>query len=343
MKILIVEDDPLTRKMMENMINLLKYDFESVSNGVEAINAVKERDFDIILMDINMPLMDGIKATEEIRKLEKECFIIMLTSYGDEEMMKDAALKGADDYIIKPVELNILKTKIELARKTYIFYKYKHEFLKETTKKMKLKEEEIEKLINENSKLTFELLEKLSKISEYRDDETFEHTQRVGTLSFEISLKLNLPYDFCYYIKYASPLHDIGKIGIPDRILLKPAKLTDSEFEIMKQHTIIGAEILKGSTSAILKMAETIALTHHERWDGNGYPNKLKGLEIPLEGRIVNLIDSIDAMATKRPYKEKYSEERVLYEIKNNKEKRYDPLLVDIVINFWDEIRENYY
>jgi len=343
MKVLIVEDDPLTRKIMEDILTFLNYEYSSAQNGEVALDIIKREEFDVVLMDINMPIMDGIEATKKIREEGLNPLIIMLTSYGDEEMIKEAVLAGADDYLLKPIDINILKTKIETANKVKIFYKFKNEFIKKFEKDINLKEREIEKLINENSSLSFELLEKISKIAEFKDDETYEHTQRVGMLSYEIAKTIGMPYEFCFIIKLSSPLHDVGKIGIPDKILLKPEKLTKDEFEIMKKHTIIGKDILKGSKSPILKMGEIIAISHHERWDGTGYPNNLKGEEIPIEGRITNIADSIDAMASKRPYKEKYDEDKLLSELKDNKGKMYDPHFIDVVLSMWNKFRNLYY
>lgn len=343
MKILLVEDDPFTRKMMEDLLKNLKYEVDVAYNGKIALEKVKQGRFEIILMDINMPVMDGIEATKRIKEEGIDSIIIILTAYEDREIMEKAAEALADDYLLKPVDINTLKVKIDNAKKLRSFYKYKEEFIKETKELITIKEEELEKLINENSSLSFELLEKISKIAEYRDDETYEHTQRVGKLSFEIAKAIGKSLDFCFTIKLASPLHDVGKIGIPDSILLKPGKLTEEEFEIMKKHTIIGSEILKGSKSQILRMGEIIAISHHERWDGTGYPYKLESEKIPLEGRITNIVDSIDAMASKRPYKEKYNEDKVLFELKENREKMYDPNLVDVVLSIWNEIRNLYY
>jgi len=187
-----------------------------------------------------------------------------------------------------------------------------------------------------NKKLQEAYLDTINRLviaAEYKDKDTGAHIVRIGGYSRFIATKSGLPEKDVQNILYAAPMHDIGKIGIPDSILLKPGKLTKEEFEIMKTHTIIGASILKGSKAEVLKFAEQIAISHHEKWNGKGYPKGLKGEEIPITGRIVGLVDVFDALSSKRPYKDPYPIERVCDIIRKERGEQFDPGLVDILLN----------
>ncbi len=179
---------------------------------------------------------------------------------------------------------------------------------------------------------------RLVMASEYRDEDTGEHISRISLYCTFITGKMNFPDKIVKNIRFASPMHDVGKIGIPDSILLKRGKLTDGEFEIIKSHCVIGGRILSDSKAEILQLAESIALTHHEKWNGKGYPKGLSGDEIPIEGRIVALADVFDALTSKRPYKKSFSVERSCDIIKNEKGKHFDPKIVDVFFDNIDEI-----
>ncbi|MCW1311513.1 MAG: response regulator [Candidatus Rehaiarchaeum fermentans] len=341
-KVLLVEDDPFTRKMMSMMLNSLGYSVDTASNGKEALEIIKTNGAEIILMDIDMPIMNGIEATKAIKNMEIESVVIMLTAHGDEKMMKEAAEAGADDFLMKPIELNTLKSHLELVSRAMVFHRTKRMLTENNKKLLDLDQTKLNALIEENFELASELLKKLSIVAEFRDDETYEHTQRVKANVLTIAEWLSKDTEYIYLITEASPFHDIGKIGIPDSILLKPGKLNQDEFAIMMNHTVIGKKILEGSKTRILQKAEIIAYTHHERWDGKGYPRGLKEEEIPLEGRIVCVADSIDAMFSKRPYKEKFSESKVKEELIKNKGLQFDPQIVDAIIEHWDYFIQTY-
>ncbi|MGB9857937.1 MAG: HD domain-containing phosphohydrolase [Dictyoglomaceae bacterium] len=339
-KVLIVDDEPFIRKMMEDMLRTLGYEPVSAENGKKALEILEKENIGIVFMDIEMPVMDGITAVKKIREKNIDSIVIMLTAYRDEETMKRSAEVGADDFLTKPVNLAELSARLNLAKKARFFYSSRRALLSYYETSLSLSKETIAKLMEENTSLSFELLEKINLLSEFRDDETHEHTVRVGNLSELIAVSLGKSGEYAYTIKLAAPLHDIGKVGIPDRILLKPGRLTPEEFEMMKKHTIIGERILRNSHSPILKMASVIALTHHERWDGKGYPQGLKGEEIPLEGRIVGVVDAIDAMLSKRPYKDPMPPEEVKKELLRCKGTQFDPNLVDVALNIWGKIIE---
>ncbi|MBF0377199.1 MAG: response regulator [Desulfamplus sp.] len=195
-----------------------------------------------------------------------------------------------------------------------------------------------EMAIQNEKKLTIDTIHRLTWASEYKDEDTGSHIQRMSNYSTAIAKRLNINPNTVESISYAAPMHDIGKIGIPDRILLKPGKLTPEEWEIMKRHTVIGAKILKGSKSGFIRLGELIAMTHHEKWDGTGYPMGLRGTKIPMVSRIVALADVFDSLTTKRPYKEPFSLEKSYQIIREGKSSHFDPDVVDAFFEILDEI-----
>ena len=342
-EVLLVEDDPFTREMMMATLRSMGYHAAMASNGREAVEFLQKEKAEVVLMDVAMPVMNGMEATRQIKKEGSDSIVIMLTAFGDEKAMEEAAEAGADDYLTKPVEMRALKARIELAKKARTFHIARSKLLIENKMLIGVKEEEINAYIEENYSLAEELFTRLSLAAEFRDDDTYEHTMRVGRNASIIAQYLGKDAEYCYRITKAAPLHDIGKIGISDTILLKPGKLNNEEFETIKTHTSIGKKILTGSSTKILQLAESIAYSHHERWDGSGYPQGLQGESIPLEGRIVCIADSMDAMFSKRPYKEKMPPEKVREELQKNRGLQFDPVMVDAVLEHWEEIADMYH
>lgn len=342
-EVLLVEDDPFTREMMMTMLRSMGYHVAMAGNGRQAVEFLQNEKAEVILMDVSMPVMNGIEATRQIKKEGIDSIVIMLTAFGDDKAMEEAAKAGADDYLTKPVEMRALKARIELAKKARTFHVARSKLLIENKMLIGVKEKEINAYIEENYSLSAELLHRLSLAAEFRDDDTCEHTRRVGRNAAMIAQYIGKDAEYIYLLTQAAPLHDIGKIGISDTILLKPAKLDKEEFETMKTHTIIGKKILQGSNTKILQLAESIAYSHHERWDGSGYPRGLQGGMIPLEGRIVCIADSMDAMFSKRPYKEKMPSEKVKEELQKNRGLQFDPAMIDAVLEHWDEIADMYH
>jgi putative two-component system response regulator len=322
-KILVVDDEEQNRKLLSSLLKSEGYDVETAVNGSEAVKKSKSSMPDLILLDIMMPDMDGYKACDLIKSDPDTLNIpvVMVTALAD----RDSKLKGlnvaANDFLTKPIDRTELILRVEnlLKIKEYEDFMLRHnqvleEEVRKRTYEIQEAMNEVESAHDETKKGYIETIDRLTLAAEYKDEDTATHIKRISLYCKVISEKLDKPDDFIETIFFASPMHDIGKIGIPDSILLKPGKLTSEEFEKMKTHTTIGGKILKDSMSDFLKAGEVIALTHHERWDGTGYPKGLKGEKIPFMGRIMHIVDQYDSLRSKRPYKAGLSHEKT-YEI----------------------------
>lgn len=326
MKIISIDDNKTNLLIIESYAKTLSLQIDSFLEPKEALVASSNIEYDLVIVDYMMPEMNGLEFIQEFRKTNPEVPIIMLTAVGDDMQLQIKALEyGANDFLSKPINAPAFKARIVnmlKLRKSQLLLKDKAMLLQEEVDKATLRLKESE----------HEILQMLGKSAEYKDPETNAHTQRVSHYCKILAAAYGLDESLQDIIFYASPFHDLGKIGIPDRILLKPGKLDDDEYEIMKKHSQIGYEILKGSKSKYLKAGGVIAYNHHEKYDGTGYPNGLKGESIPIFGRITAIADVFDALTSNRPYKKAWDVSEAFSLLLEEKGKHFDPALVDLFI-----------
>lgn len=327
-RLLVVDDEPINIEVIAKSLGK-KYKIMVANNGQRALDIAKsENPPDLILLDIMMPDMDGYEVCRQLKNdiRTKNIPVIFLTAMNDETNEAKGLGIGAVDYIVKPFSLSITEARIQnhLALKRY--QDSLEELLQESTADLRCAYKD--------------MIDRLGNAAEFRDNETGEHIKRLSYSCALLSKHMGMNKSKQELIFYASKMHDIGKIGIPDNILLKPARLDEKEWEIMKTHTVIGARILSGSTSELLEVSRLIALTHHEKWDGSGYPRGISGEEIPISGRITAVCDVFDALISARPYKKPWSIEDALAEIERLKGKAFDPELVELFIKINPELVE---
>jgi putative two-component system response regulator len=339
-KILAVDDEDRNLRLLEAILFPLGYDVILARNGEEALEKVREMFPDVILMDIMMPGMDGFEVVKELKSKEetRPIPIVMVTALREVEDRVKALEAGADDFISKPVEKTELRARVQSLLKVKAYNDHMREYQKELEAEVVRRTELLRQAFDRIKSASLDTIHRLSMAAEYKDEDTGAHIKRMSYYAAAIARKMGLDDKKVETILYASPMHDIGKIGIPDHILLKPGKLNSDEWEIMKQHTIIGGRILEGSEAEFIKLGEIIALTHHEKWNGSGYPERLSGEEIPLDGRITAIADVFDALTSKRPYKKPYSLEKSFAIIKGERGKHFDPDVVDAFFAIKDEI-----
>ena len=348
MNILIVDDEIKNLRLLDVLLTPMKHNIFRALDGKTALDILNNNNIDLILLDIMMPEMDGYEVCRRIKADEdkKDIPIVILTSLNDDESQIEGLNLGVADFITKPFKIEILEARV----KTQLA-------LKKSSDELKVFNTRLKELVKERTKelaLTQEVtIECMASVAEYRDPETGFHIKRTQIYVKELAIQLRNHPKFKDYLDdetiemlyLSAPLHDLGKVGIPDSILLKPGKLTDEEMAIMKKHPIYGAEAIaksekKLTTKSFLKYAKEISLSHHEKWDGTGYPNGLKGASIPISGRLMALADVYDALISKRVYKPAFPHEKAAQIITEGRGTHFDPDVLEAFLAIQDKFRD---
>jgi putative two-component system response regulator len=340
--VLLCDDELMNRKVASKILGKEGFSVIEAHNGKEAIEALHTHKIDLILMDLMMPVMDGYEATNIIKKDDELSTIplIIISALSDKEAIIKGLELGADEYLTKPFDLTDFRLRIKNAIKIGIYQNMLKDHKKILQEQVNEKTKELQNALKEVQNSEKDIISILSKTAEYRDNETSTHTIRVGEMSAFIARKIGWNAEDEELMRLAAPMHDIGKVGIEDSILLKPGKLDENEFKIMKTHAAIGHAILSQKQTPLLKLAAEIAYTHHEKYDGSGYPQALKDKSIPMSGAIVAVIDVFDALLSERPYKKAFSVEKTVQIIQNDSGSHFHPKVVEKFLENLDKILE---
>ena len=322
--ILIVDDQIANVKLLEKIFKQAGYkNIYSTLDSREAIPLYQAHNIDILLLDIRMPHLDGFDVMIQLQSIVKNDYlpILILTAELTSESRDKSLSNGAKDFLTKPFD----RVEVLHRSRNIIEVRLLH---KKIILQNSLLEEKVEQRTKELENSRLEVIRRLGIAAEYKDNETGNHVARMSRYSYQLAKKIGLNEDYATMILNAAPMHDIGKIGIPDSVLLKQGRLNPDEWEIMKTHVEIGVEILSDGTTPLLEMARRIAASHHEKWDGTGYPLGIKGEDIAIEGRICAIADVFDALTSTRPYKEAWSVEKAMAFIRSESAVSFDPILV---------------
>jgi putative two-component system response regulator len=341
-RILVADDEDSNRLLFKTMLTRLGYEVIEAPNGKIAFDKAKELSPELILMDVRMPVMDGLEATRLLKadpraKLIPVVIISSMSDVKDRVLALDA---GADDFMSKPVDRIELQARVRSLVKMKEYNDYMLGYQKQLETEVAHRTVQLKQALDRNKLASLDTIFRLSQAAEYKDEDTGAHIVRIGFYAAAIARKMGFNPNDSEALLYAAPMHDVGKIGIPDKILLKPAKLEPDEWDTMKQHTTIGGKILQGSDFDVIQMAEVVALTHHEKWDGTGYPRGLQGENIPKVGRIAAIADVFDALTTRRPYKDAFPYDKALTIIQEMAPVHFDPQVTSAFFEIVDQILE---
>jgi putative two-component system response regulator len=338
--ILIVDYYPQNIKLLEAYLVPSGYKLVKAASGEEALVKLAGNRIDLILLDVMMSDIDGFEVTRRIRQDDKNRLlpIILVTALRETEDRVRGIEAGCDEFISKPVDKMELLARIRSLLKIKDYNDLMSNYQKDLESEVNKRTEELKHASDRLKAVSLDTIYRLSVASEYKDQDTGAHIKRMSNYCAAVARHMGLDENTVTAILHAAPMHDLGKIGIPDKILAKPGKLDPVEHHIMKLHTVIGAKILSRSEEEFIKLGGAIALSHHEKWDGSGYPNGLKGAAIPISGRIAAIADVFDALTSKRSYKEPFSVEKSLVIIKSWRGSYFDPKVVDTFLAIQDEI-----
>lgn len=325
MRLLVADDDATQAALLH--ATLTRAGFENITclhQPQQVLETVEKLEPDLLLLNLTKPPLDSFTVMAELQVFipEMSYLPVLVFINDDHESTRQRALaSGVHDFLKKPFDSSEVVLRVRNLLRSQLFYK-----------QLQAANAQLEQMVGKRTKQLeqahLEMLTRLARVAEYRDDKSGEHSWRVAHLSAQLAQELDQEENYIKLLLRAARLHDVGKVAIPDKILMKPDKLTEQEFEIIKQHTTLGAQFLSGGRSTLIQMAETIALTHHERWDGTGYPNGLKGVAIPLEGRIVGLTDMFDSLTRDRYHRRALSPHQAVREIQAQSGKQFDPYIV---------------
>lgn len=331
----IIDDQFTSRKILSELIHSIEDHLavETFASADEALKWAHWHQADLLITDYKMPEMDGVELIQRLRILPAyaDVPVVMVTSVEDKNVLYSALDAGATDFLTKPVDHAECRARC----RNLLTQRRQQKIIQGRTRWL---EQRVSEATSEIRVREQETLLRLAKAGEYRDEDTGNHVIRMARFSRLLAEKLGLPQEECEVIELAAPMHDIGKIGIPDHILRKPGHLTSDEFSAMKTHTTIGHEILRDSPSKFLQMGAVIALAHHEKVDGAGYPHGLRGEEIPLAARIVAVADVYDALTSERPYKKAWSVDDAVAYVNDQRGHHFDPRCVDALNSVLDKI-----
>jgi putative nucleotidyltransferase with HDIG domain len=335
MDVVIVDDNPVNLTVMAHLVSRVDDASPHIfRDGETGLTWCREHEPDLVIVDYQMPDVDGLQFMQRIRALpgREDLPLLMVTANTDRDLRRDALDGGATDFLNKPVD------RAEFTARVRNMLRLRAMTRRLTDRAIEL-EQAVAKATRAIAGTERDTLLCLARAAEYRDPETGSHVLRMAEYSRAIAAALGEGAEFQSLIRKAAPLHDVGKLGTPDHILLKPARLTPQEMEIMRRHTTIGWQILREHRSPVLQMGATIALTHHEKWDGSGYPRGLSGEDIPIEGRIVAIADVLDALTSARPYKPAWDLGEAREFIERGSDRHFDPTCVAALGRIWDEVR----
>jgi putative two-component system response regulator len=326
LRVLVVDDEPTNLLLLERFLARWGYtNVVTTTDSSEVVGLVEREQVDVVLLDLIMPHPDGFEVMRQLAERDTGAGslpILVLTADASPTTRERALTMGASDFVTKPFDRTEVRLRVENLLKIRLLQLETEEYDRLLERRVRDRTREAEVGANE-------VLERLAMAGEYRSDETHEHPQRVGRTAALLAAELGLPPEEVALIRRAAPLHDVGNLGVPDSILLKPGPLTSEEFEAMRRHTLVGSEILAGSASPVLQSGATIARTHHERWDGGGYPAGLAGDAIPLFSRLVTVADVFDALTRDRPYKPAVPLESAVAEIRRVAGSQLDPRVAE--------------
>jgi len=331
-RILIIDDESANVEVLQRLLERSGFGkIEATTDPREAAGLYVKYRPDLILLDLHMPGMDGLAVMDQLNEIAEASYlpILMLTGDMTPAARQEALSRGAKDFVSKPFHADEVLLRIRTLLETRFLYF-------QVQSQNQILEAKVRERTRELEAAQIEIIERLARAAEFRDDNTGQHTERVGQMAALLARQLGLPDPQVSLIRRAAPLHDVGKIGIPDSVLLKIGKLTLEEFELVKTHTTIGARILSGSRFGVLRLAEEIAFSHHERWDGDGYVG-IRQEQIPLAGRIVAVADVFDALTQKRPYKAAWPIAEAIAEIERQRTRQFDPEIVDAFLRVIDQ------